>query len=106
MVTRGEVWWAEHPVWGRRPVLLMTRNEAIEQLSEIFVMLATTTIRGLGTEVELGPEDGMPRTCVLNADQTDTLARGFLIERITKLGPEKMHEICGALDIATGCGTG
>ncbi|HUI60682.1 MAG TPA: hypothetical protein VLX90_10685 [Steroidobacteraceae bacterium] len=30
-------------------------------LNEVFVVLATTRIRGIPTEVELGPEDGMPR---------------------------------------------
>jgi hypothetical protein len=25
VVRRGEVWWAEHPEWGRRPALVMTR---------------------------------------------------------------------------------
>jgi mRNA interferase MazF len=90
-------------VWGRRPVLVMTRDEAIESLHEIFVVLATTTIRDIPTEVELGPEDGMPRSCVLNADQTETLAKGFLIERITRLRPEKLTEVCAALDRATGC---
>jgi mRNA interferase MazF len=67
-VRRVEVRWAEHPDWPRRPALVLTRDEAIDRLSEAFVVLATTTIRGLPTEVELGPDDGMPRECVLNAD--------------------------------------
>jgi mRNA interferase MazF len=103
LVKRGEVWWAEHPVWGRRPALVLTRNEAIEHLNDIFVVLATTTIRGIRTEVELGTEDGMPRSCVLNADHTDAVAKGFLVERITTLEPEKLAQVCAALDAATGC---
>jgi mRNA interferase MazF len=81
-VRRGEIWWAEHPEWGRRPALVLTRDAAIDVLSEVSVVLATTSIRGLPTEVELGPDDGMPRACVLNADHTDTVAKGFLVERI------------------------
>jgi mRNA interferase MazF len=81
----------------------MTRDTGIAGLAEVFVMLATTTIRGLPTEVELGQRDGMPRTCVLNADHTDTLAKGFLIERITKLSQERMSEVCSALAHATSC---
>jgi mRNA interferase MazF len=102
-VRRGEVFWAEHPEWGRRPVCVMTRDEAIGKLSEIFLVMATTEIRGLPTEVELGPEDGMPRVCVLNADQTDTVDKGYLGERITTLSPEKLNETCRALDVASGC---
>lgn len=100
---RGEVRWAEHPDWGRRPALVMTRDEAIGALNEVFVVLATTNIRGLPTEVELGAEDGMPRTCALNADHTDTVAKGFLGERITVLSPAKLEALCRALDVATGC---
>jgi mRNA interferase MazF len=102
-VRRGEVRWAEHPDWPRRPALVLTRNEAIDRLSELFVVLATTTVRGLPTEVELGAEDGMPRTCVLNADHTATVGKGCLGELITTLGPEKLAEVCRALDLATGC---
>lgn len=104
MVSRCEVWWAEHADWGRRPALVMTRDEAIGSLSEVFVVLATTTIRGLRTEVELGPDDGLPRSCALNADHTDTIAKGLLTERITKLSSEKMAAVCRALEAATACG--
>jgi mRNA-degrading endonuclease toxin of MazEF toxin-antitoxin module len=82
----------------------MTRDEAIASLNEVFVVLATTRIRGLPTEVELGHEDGMPRECVLNADHTDTVAKGHLTGRITMLSPEKIAAICAALDAATSCG--
>lgn len=82
----------------------MTREEAIDRLNEVFVVLATTRIRGIPTEVELGQEDGMPRSCVLNADHTDTVAKGYLIERITALSPEKIAAVCAALSIATSCG--
>src|SRR5260370_542564 len=73
LVRRGEVRWAEHPDWPRRAALVLTRNEALDHLSEVLVVLATTNIRGLPTEVELGPADGMPRACVLNADQVASL---------------------------------
>jgi hypothetical protein len=29
----GEVWWAEHPEWGRRPALVMTREAAIDRVA-------------------------------------------------------------------------
>ena len=103
MVNRGEVWWAEHPAWGRRPALVLTRQEAIGNLNEVLLVLATTTIRGLPTEVELGPEDGMPRVCVLNLDHTDTVGKGHLTERITALRSERMDAVCRALNTATGC---
>jgi mRNA interferase MazF len=81
----------------------MTRNEAIGRLNEVFVVLATTNVRGLPTEVEVGPEDGLPRPCAFNADHTDTIAKGFLGERICELEAAKTAEVCRALNLASGC---
>jgi mRNA interferase MazF len=81
----------------------MTRDEAIDRLSEIFVVLATTNIRDLPTEVELGPGQGMPRPCVLNADHTATISKGCLGDLITALDPAKLAEVCRTLARATGC---
>jgi mRNA-degrading endonuclease toxin of MazEF toxin-antitoxin module len=102
-VKRGEVRWAEHPDWPRRPALVLTGNEAIDHLNEVFVVLATTNVRGLPTEVELGPADGMPRPCVLNADHVASLPKGYLGDLITTLSAERLAEVCRALDHATGC---
>jgi len=102
-VRRGEVRWAEHPDWPRRPVLVLTRDEAIDRLNEVFVVLATTNIRELPTEVELGADDGMPRACVLNADNVASLPKGHLGDLVTTLSPERLAEVCRALDHATGC---
>lgn len=82
---------------------MLTRNDAIDSLNEVFVVLATTNIRGLPTEVELGPDDGMPRDCVLNADHTATIPKGLLGELITTLGADQLDQVCRALDHATGC---
>lgn len=54
-----------------------TREQAIDSLNEVFVVLAATRIRGIPTEVELGHGGGMPRDCLLNADHTDTIAKGY-----------------------------
>jgi mRNA interferase MazF len=83
---------------------VMTRDQAIGALNEVLVVLATTTIRDLPTEVRLGPEDGMPRGCVLNLDHVDTVDKGFIGDRITTLSAEKLHSVGRALDVATGCG--
>ncbi len=100
---RGEIRWAEHRDWPRRPALILTRDEAIDHLNAVFVVLAATNIRGLATEVELGTEDGMPRPCVLNADNTATIARSYLSQPIKTLSSTKLREVCQALSRATGC---
>lgn len=99
----GEVWWSEHPTAGRRPVLILTRTEAINVLNEILVVPATRTVRGIPTEVELDQDDGMPSACVLSLDNMTPLPKGLLVQRITALQPDKLREVCAALGAATRC---
>ena len=100
---RGEVWWVERPDAGRRPHLVLTRDVAIAPLSRVLGVPATRTVRGIATEVELGPDDGMPERCVLSLDNVRVLPKAYFVERICKLGPEPMDRVCRALAIATGC---
>jgi mRNA interferase MazF len=103
MVSRGDVYWAETPDEGRRPALILTRSEAIPVLRKLTVAFLTTTIRDIPTEVRLGVEDGMPKECVVNLDNLRHISRSFLSEPIANLSGPRMHEVCRALAIATGC---
>ena len=69
MVARGEVRWLELEEEGRRPVLVLTRDEALPRLRNIVVALVTRTVRGIETEVEIGPADGMPVECAVSLGQ-------------------------------------
>ncbi len=88
---RGEVWWANLPApAGRRPVLLLSRNAAYRARTNVTVAAVTRTIRGIPSEVRLGPDDGMPTECVVNLDDILTIPKALLSERITSLSPEKL----------------
>lgn len=102
-MTRGEVWWVEDPGAGRRPHLVLTRDAAIPVLHNVLAVPATTSIRGIATEVALGRVDGMPKECVLSFDNTTLLPKSFFIEPICALSPERMESVCLALAHATGC---
>ena len=98
---RGEIWWAELvPPAGRRPVLLLSRNEAYAVRELVTVAPVTTRIRRIASEVPLGPEEGLPRACVVNLDSITTIAKGSLRDRLTILIPEKLKEIEAALHFA------
>jgi mRNA interferase MazF len=102
-MNRGEVWWVEQPDAGRRPACILTRQAAIPVLRRVLVVPATRRIRGIPTEVALGLQDGMPAECALAFDNLTTVPKSLLTERITRLGPAKLAEVCAALDEATGC---
>jgi mRNA interferase MazF len=95
---RGEVWWAELPSpIGTRPVLLLSRNEAYAVRNAITVAEITTTIREIPVEVLLGPEDGLPKKCVVNLDTIVTIRKKSLKEKITMLDTEKIKQVNDAI---------
>jgi mRNA interferase MazF len=103
LVARGEVRWLELEEEGRRPVVVLTHDEALPRLRNVVVALVTRTIRGIDTEVELGPPDGMPVTCAVSLDNLRTVPRALLTEPITRLEPAKLNAVCRALRHSTGC---
>ena len=97
------MWWAELPASGRRPVLVLSRDAAIPVLTRVVVVPATRTVRGIPTEVPLGPDDGMPDNCALSFDNVVTLPKTALTERICTLGPERLHQVCRAWNDVVDC---
>lgn len=98
---RGEVWWAELPLpIGRRPVVLLSRDEAYAVRNAVTVAEVSTTMRGIPVEVALGTEDGLPKRCVVNLDTIVTIRKELLAERITLLGSEKIEQIDRAIKFA------
>ncbi len=103
MVARGEVWWYEDPRAGRRPFLILTRDEAIPVLNQVLAVPATRTIRAIPTEAPLGVSDGMPTDCALTLDNVTLVRVALCTDRITRLSDRRMQEVCEALRIATAC---
>jgi mRNA interferase MazF len=103
MVTRGDICWSEMPDAGRRPVLILTRAAAVPVLRRVLVAPLTRTIRNLPTEVHLGEADGLSEECAVSFDNLEQASRVSLSEPIASLSGPRMHEVCKALAIATGC---
>lgn len=103
MVTRGEIWWYEHPDVQRRPFLVLTRPEACSVLNQVIAVPATTVIRNIPTEVLLDEGDGMPRRCALTLDNVTLIRPALCTERLTWLDGARMAEVCEALGHATDC---
>ncbi len=102
-MNRGEVWWVAHPEAGRRPACVLTRQAAIPVLTSVLVAPASRTVRAIPTEVTLSRAEGMPADCALSFDNLTTVPKALLTERITSVAPERLHELCAALNTATGC---
>lgn len=79
MVARGDVSWADlgYPA-GRRPVCILTRDAAIAVLTSVTCAPITRTIRGIRSEVEVGPEQGLSDTSVIVCDNIVTISQAQL----------------------------
>jgi mRNA interferase MazF len=98
---RGEVWWASLPApIGKRPVVLLSRDEAYAVRNAVTVAEVTRTIRGIPVEVPLGREDGLPTRCVAYLDTIMTIRKELFTKRIALLRNEKMAEIQKAVKFA------
>ena len=98
---RGEVWWANLPKpIGRRPVVLLSRDEAYLVRSSVTVTEITTTIRDIPVEVPLDISDGLPKKSVANLYSIITIPKKLLESHITTLSPEKVEKINEAIKFA------
>ncbi|WP_426571925.1 type II toxin-antitoxin system PemK/MazF family toxin [Aquihabitans sp. McL0605] len=99
---QGDIWWAEASD-KRRPVLIVTRTEAIPVLSRVVVAPITRTIRSIPSEVPLGPEHGLSAPCVASFDNLQPIRRSFLTERVGHLEVDQHDEVCRAIRAMTDC---
>lgn len=99
---QGEVWWAEAED-KRRPVLVVTRSDAVPVLTWVIVAPVTRTIRQIPTEVKLGASNGLPDECVASFDNLQPIRRSFLTQRVGELHIDERDEICRALRSLADC---
>jgi mRNA interferase MazF len=105
-VRRGEIRWYTFAVPDkRRPVLLLSRDSVLASLSEVIVVPATRTIRGIDTEVIVTQDDGMPVACALNFDHVSLARKERLGATLTSLREDRWNEVEQALLIACGFAT-
>ena len=100
---RGEVrWYGFSRPDKKRPVLILTRDSALEFLGEVTVAPITTTIRDIPSEVLLTKADGLPRDCAVNLDHLQTVSKGKIGSLIATLSSSKMQQMRPCLLFALG----
>lgn len=83
--------------------MVLTRDPVADRLDAVVVVACTRTVRGVQSELSLGPDDGLPEPCVANFDNLHTLRRAAFRQRITTLPTSRMDQACQALARAVGC---
>lgn len=100
---RGEIrWYTFAPPDQRRPVLILTRNSAVGLLNSVTVAPITSTMRGIPSEVFVGPAEGLAAECAINLDHLQTVPKANLGALIGALSPDRMPEVERAVAFALG----
>ncbi len=100
-MVQGDIWWAESEA-GRRPVLVVTRNEAVPVLNRVVVAPITRTVRGIASEVSLDVDDGLAHPCAASFDNLRVVLKANLTERVGSIS-HRRSEICAALAAMADC---
>lgn len=103
MVAQGELWLLETPNDKRRPVLVVSRNEALPVLNNVVVAPVTSTIRSIPTCVPIGPEEGIDHDSVVTFDNMAAVPKALLTRRLGSLGSPGRRLICSALRALADC---
>lgn len=103
MVAQTELWLMETPNQKRRPVLVVSRDEAIPFLNNVVVAPITSTVRNIPTCIPVGPDEGIDHDSVATFDNLATVPKSVLTKRLGKLGAGGRRRICEALDAVADC---
>ena len=101
MPVQGEIWWAQAEDT-RRPVLIVTRSEAVPVLRWLIVAPVTRTVRGIPTEIRLGAAEGLSVPCAATFDNLQPIRRSYLTDRVGVLSSRRAA-ICDALRALADC---
>ncbi len=83
-----------------RPVLVLTREIARSRMSDVTVATITTTVRGLTTEVPVGPANGLDHDCAVNVDTIQTIPVDRLGRLVGYLRPDQENDLARAISRA------
>ena len=99
---RGEVRWALLPEgFGRRPVVILSRDVVLPVRDRVTVAPISRTVREIRSEVPVGAMEGLLHDSVVNTDEILTVPKRMLDrDVIGSLGPVKLRELEEAIHYA------
>lgn len=83
-----------------RPALILTRDIAWAAMTKVTVAPITTTIKGLSSEVRVGPNNGLNHDCVVALDDVVTVSVNLLGRTVGYLNAEQEMQLARAVVLA------
>lgn len=80
-----------------RPVVVLTRELVRPYLRNVTIAPITSTIRGLSTEVPVGPANGLDHDSVVSCDNVTTITTDRLLQQIGYLLPAQESALTDAI---------
>ena len=83
-----------------RPALVLTREAARGAMTKVTVAPLTTTIKGLSSEVRVGPVNGLDHECAVALDNVVTVPVELLGRTVGYLNAEQEVQLARAVILA------
>lgn len=83
-----------------RPALILTRNAARGAMTKVTVAPITSTVRGLSSEVRVGPANGLDHECAVALDNVVTVPTALLGRTLGHLTTEQEAQLTRAVVLA------
>ena len=83
-----------------RPALVLTREAARAAMTKVTVAPITTNIKGLSSEVRVGPDNGLDHDCVVALDNVITVPVNLLGRTVGYLSAEQEFQLARAVILA------
>ena len=93
-MNRGDVWLIDlGRRIGRRPVVVLTRQNVLQYVNKVTVAEITTKGKGFPTEIDIDQKANLPKSSFIQADNVHTVPKQRLDKYVGKLDPETMREV-------------
>lgn len=83
-----------------RPALILTREAARGAMTKVTVAPITSTVKGLSSEVRVGPDNGLDHECAVALDNVVTVPRERLGRTVGYLSAAQELELARAVVLA------
>jgi mRNA interferase MazF len=83
-----------------RPALVLTRDAARAAMTKVTVAPITTTVKGLSSEIGVGPSNGLDHDCAVSLDNVVTVPVALLGRTIGYLDSEQEAQLARAVVLA------
>ena len=83
-----------------RPVVMLTRDAARPAMTKVTVAPITSTMKGLSSEVPLGPANGLDHDCAVSIDNVLTIPVSALGRTVGYLSEKQEAQLATAVMLA------